>query len=291
MTGSLVVVTTSDALVDALLAIREGDTPAAVAAARRAAGSPLAAELVTHLETQTGQRVYDQPAAFTAFVRGGGNVNLYTRLSKALAEQYTPGALLDLGCGDGLALAPALELAARAPAAIDLVEPSEALLNAATARLGSYPGVQPWNLTAQDFFADKAHGRRWELAQATFSLQSVPLEDRGGVLKALRAHTDRLLIAEFDVPEYTEGTVEHLGSLVTRYERGIAEYGDDAHLVAQGFLLPVLLGQVVPGGVRTNWEKPAATWVDQLTDAGFDDVVVSPVADYWWSPAVLISAS
>jgi hypothetical protein len=172
-----------------------------------------------------------------------------------------------------------------------LVEPSTPLLKVASARLTAFSGVHPWCLTAQDFLAGKTHGRRWNLTQATFSLQSVPPADRAAVLKALRAQTDSLIIAEFDVPEYTEGTVEHLRSLVTRYERGIAEYGDDAHLVAQGFLLPVLLGQVVPDGVRTNWEKPAATWVEQLTDAGFDDVVVSPLADYWWSPAVLISAS
>jgi SAM-dependent methyltransferase len=286
--------TASDALVDALLAVREGDTPAAVAAARQAGDSPLAAELVTHLETVTSQRVYDQPAAFTAFVRGGGNLTLYTRLSQALARHYddlAPSTLLDLGCGDGLALVPALELASRAPGGIDLVEPSEALLDAAKACLGGHPGVQPWNVTAQEFFAAKADGRRWDLAQATFSLQSVPLEDRGGVLKALRARTGRLLIAEFDVPEYAEGTAEHLRSLVTRYERGIAEYGEDAHLVAQGFLLPVLLGQVAPGSVRTNWEKPAAVWAEQLADAGFGEVVVSPLADYWWSPAVLISAA
>lgn len=255
--------------------------------------STLGRELVEQLETVTGQGVYDQPAAFTAFVRGGGNVHLYEQLSDGLARLYDelrPAELVDLGCGDGLALAPALERAAWAPGRIDLVEPSSALLEAASARLSGFAGVHTWGLTAQEFFAEAGKDRRWPLAQATFSLQSVPPDDRPGVLRALRDRVGKLVIAEFDVPEYVDGSVEHLRSLVTRYERGIGEYGSDAHLVSQGFLLPVLLGQVVPDGVRTNWEKPAATWVEQLQTAGFGDVVVAPLADYWWSPAVLITA-
>src|ERR1700738_5146124 len=83
---------------------------------------------------ETGRDVYDQPAAFTAFVRGGGNVVLYERLSARLADGYDktqPETLLDIGCGDGLALVPALESAGHLPARLDLVEPSVALLDAA----------------------------------------------------------------------------------------------------------------------------------------------------------------
>jgi SAM-dependent methyltransferase len=279
-------------LVEALLEVRDGNQAAAVAAARRAAGSTLGRELIEQWEGVVGQGVYHQPAAFTAFVRGGGNVKLYTRLSDELARLYDelePAELVDVGCGDGLALAPALERAAWAPGRIDLVEPSAALLEAASTRLTGR-NAHAWELTAQQFFAEVGD-RRWPLAQATFSLQSVPPEDRAGVLRALREHADKVVIVEFDVPEYVEPSIDHVRSLVTRYERGIAEYGEDAHLVAQGFLLPVLLGQVVPDGVRTNWEKPAATWAEQLSAAGFADVVVTPLADYWWSPAVLITAS
>jgi SAM-dependent methyltransferase len=232
--------------------------------------------------------VYDAPAAFTAFVRGGGNVGLYERLSEKLAAGYDktkPDSLLDIGCGDGLALVPALESAAHRPARIDVVEPSQALLDAAKHQLAD---VHAHNQTAQEFFPQDRH---WDRAQATFSLQSVPLADRPGVLKSLRRHADILTIAEFDVPVFTEGTPEHLQSLVSRYERGIAEYGGDARLVAQGFLLPVLLGQVDAEVERTNWEQPAAKWVEQLTEAGFTDVDVEPLADYWWAPAVLITAS
>ena len=80
-------------------------------------------------------------------------------------------------------------------------------------------------------------------------------------------------------------------SLVTRYERGIAEYGDDAQLVARGFLLPVLLGQGDPRVSRTNWEQPAVKWAGQLVEAGFTDIDIEPLADYWWAPAVLINAT
>ena len=38
-----------------------------------------------------------------------------------------------------------------------------------------------------------------------------------------------------------------------------------------------------------NW-SPAAVWAEQLRTAGFTEVDVTPLADYWWSPAVLITA-
>lgn len=246
--------------------------------------------LLAKYDVESGP-VYDRPAAFTAFVRGGGNVALYERLSEKLAAGYDrtrPDTLLDIGCGDGLALVPALESAGHRPRRADLVEPSAVLLDAAKQRLTDVDiKVHVWRQTAQEFFPRQ---RRWDRAQATFSLQSVPLADRLGVLRSLREHTDVLTIAEFDIPELVEGTPEHLRSLVSRYERGIAEYGDDARLVAQGFLLPVLLGQVDPDVERTNWEQPAARWADQLTEAGFTNVDVEPLADYWWAPAVLITA-
>ncbi|MGW4521290.1 hypothetical protein [Amycolatopsis sp. NPDC004378] len=109
------------------------------------------------------------------------------------------------------------------------------------------------------------------------------------MLRALQPRTGTLVLAEFDVPEFTEGSPEHLRSLVARYERGVAEYGADASLVAQGFLLPVLLG-IVSGEERTNWEQPAEAWAEQLKTAGFTEVGVEPLADYWWAPAVLVTA-
>ena len=68
------------------------------------------------------------------------------------------------------------------------------------------------------------------------------------------------------------------------------EYADHPEVVA-GFLMPVLAGQVDPGRERHTYEQPASQWVEQLRDAGFADVAERPLLDYWWAPAVLITAS
>jgi hypothetical protein len=95
---------------------------------------------------ETGRDVYDQPAAFAAFVRGGGNVVLYERLSARLADGYDktqPETLLDIGCGDGLALVPTAR--ATCLPGSNLVEPSVALLDAATKRLADvHTEVHTW---------------------------------------------------------------------------------------------------------------------------------------------------
>ncbi|SFW53631.1 class I SAM-dependent methyltransferase [Amycolatopsis australiensis] len=278
--------TSIELLADALAAYRSGDRDQAAELARRA-GSPLAGELRIFLAGESSAPVYDQPEAFTAFIRGGGNVGLYRALSAALAARYDdakPESLLDLGCGDGLAVVPALEQATHVPQRIDLVEPSGALLDAVRERV---PDAQCWQATAQEFLARDDLG--WDFTQSTFALQSIPPDQRADVLRALQPRTGTLVLAEFDVPEYVEGSAAHLRSLVERYERGVAEYGADASLVAQGFLLPVLLG-IVSGQERTNWEHPAGVWAGQLKTAGFTQVDVEPLADYWWSPAVLVTA-
>ncbi|MEV4143329.1 class I SAM-dependent methyltransferase [Amycolatopsis sp. NPDC049691] len=278
--------TSIELLADALAAYRSGDRERAAELARRA-GSPLADELRIHLAGDGSAAVYDRPEAFTAFIRGGGNVELYRRLSEELAARYDsakPESLLDLGCGDGLAVVPALEQATHAPSRIDLVEPSAALLDGVRERV---PAATCWQATAQEFLARDDLG--WDFTQSTFALQSIEPEQRADVLRTLQPRTGTLVLAEFDIPEFTEGSPEHLRSLVARYERGVAEYGADASLVAQGFLLPVLLG-IVSGAERTNWEHPAAVWAEQLRTAGFAQVDVEPLADYWWSPAVLITA-
>ena len=97
--------------------------------------------------------------------------------------------------------------------------------------------------------------------------------------------------------------------------------------VAQGFLMPVLVGACVDdaaaaaaaaGGAnaRTNWERPEVEWVQELQDAGFTVKEVlrdglqliipstaawvcacacAAAADgpfrYWWAPAVAIVAT
>ena len=98
----------------------------------------LTAALHAHAARAPDTQVYSSPAAFEAFIRGGGNVPLYERVSAELARHYTPDtrSLLDIGCGDGHALFPALAQAHQ-PLALErqtLVEPASALLASAVAR-------------------------------------------------------------------------------------------------------------------------------------------------------------
>ncbi|WP_041292340.1 hypothetical protein [Kineococcus radiotolerans] len=52
-----------------------------------------------------------------------------------LYDEHQPGALLAVGCGDGTALLPTLQTRRHRPARLDVVEPSEPLLQAATSGL------------------------------------------------------------------------------------------------------------------------------------------------------------
>jgi hypothetical protein len=97
-------------------------------------------------------------------------------------------------------------------------------------------------------------------------------------------------VVEFDVPEAAAGSPEHLEFLVRTYEQGLAEYGEQRELVAQGFLMPVLTGQLRPGAVRATFEQPADAWAEQVRKAGYTDVVVTVLYDYWSSPAFLLTA-
>lgn len=262
-------------------------------ASRSLVGSPgrLAGELAEHLAARHDGQVYEDPVGFQAFIDGGGNVALYRALAARLAAHYREvgaDSVLDLGCGDGRALLAAAAQSAPPAPAFALVEPSPALLATAVAAarkagltVTAHPG------TAQDFL-DHRPPRRWPLAEATFSLHAIPPAERTRVLIGLRAVADAIMVVEFDVPSFDDGSLSHLTYLAQRYERGVAEY--DGGPASQGFLMPVLVGQVQPGRVRNTWEQPATAWADQLDAAGWTDTVVEPLADYWWAPAVAITA-
>jgi hypothetical protein len=287
-----------DAFYLAILAFAAGQhEPAgdfARSAQRQAPESVLYPQAASYLERVARQgkgEVYSSAEGFAAFVRGGGNLALYRATSSALRDVYRRGQairLLDIGVGDGLALLPALTAEI---ASIDLIEPSSSLLESACRAL-SERGTEhrAFNEPIQAFIA-REQGE-WDLAQATFSLQSVPPVDRPALFAWLRDHVKRLLIVEFDVPRFEDQLVPGFARyVVERYQRGIAEYFADRELVAQGFLMPVLFGYFDPTAARTNYEQPIADWTALLSEAGFAEPDFRLLYGYWWAPACLVSAA
>jgi len=259
------------------------------------AALPLLATALRQRANRARTQVYDQPAAFEAFIRGGGNVPLYERVSHALAGQYGGNmrALLDIGCGDGHALLPALAQP-NAVERLTLVEPASALLASAVKRAqAEQPAlpVQALNQPLGAFAAQLQPSDRWDLAQATFALQAIPDPERWEGLARLRSHVQRLVIVEFDIPPLTRGTDEHLQSLASRYERALGEYeGATRELVAQGFLIPMFLGQIDEQTAATNWEHPAEVWRDKLDELGWRVQRLERLCDYFWAPAFMLVA-
>jgi SAM-dependent methyltransferase len=287
-----------DLVLEALRALAAGDVLTAQRAAAGAAegGSLLGGALAIYLASDHSGAVYDQPAAFAAFISGGGNVPLYAAVAEALGRVYAaqqPVRLLDIGCGDGAALIPALSRSSHIPAYIDLIEPSAALLEAAVTALHAarIPAtVRTWPVTVQGFVAELPDGASWPLAQSTFALHALPVQERSAALANLCPRVGLLAVAEFSVPDLPPGSPEHLRFLAETYERGLAEYDADRDLVAQGFLMPVLAGQLAPEAARATWEQPSWAWQRQLEQAGYSDVTIQPLYDYWSSPAFLLTA-
>lgn len=281
----------------ALLAFAEGEHAAAAEQAGQAValapGRLLYREAAAYLARVAAEgkaNVYVNPEAFGAFIRGGGNVPLYQAVSNALAmayDDYSRLDLLDVGVGDGLALLPALPPSI---ARLDVVEPSAGMLGRVSAGLTEL-GVphHPHYATIQQFIS-QASGP-WDIIQATFSLQSLAPEQRAEVLPWLHTHSQRLLIAEFDVPDLGEqlapARAQHFAD---RYEQGLNEYRFEGDDVAQGFLMPVFFGYFDRTAARTNYEQPIARWEEELRAAGFVDVDRRHLYDYWWAPAYMIDA-
>ena len=265
----------------------------------------LTTALHTHATSDHDTQVYEAPAAFEAFIRGGGNVPLYERVSAELACHYTPDtrSLLDIGCGDGHALFPALAQAGSSlPLALErltLVEPATALLASAVARArAEQPALpvqalnEPLGAFAARLQAGTAHRDRWDLAQATFSLQAIPEPERWDGLARLRMHVRRLVIVEFDIPaDLPRGSDAYVASLAQRYERALGEYeGATRDLVAQGFLMPMFLGQLDAQTAATNWEHPMPVWREKLEGLGWRVTRLEHLCDYFWAPAFVLVA-
>lgn len=241
--------------------------------------------------------VYFSPQAFSAFGRGGGNVELYQRTHQALRERYQswqPASLLDVGTGEGLGVLPALtEHVGR----IDVLEPSSPRL-AVVRRVLAERGLtyRAINQTIAEFIAAAEQKPdsldRWDLVQETFAMLSIPAPERIFALRWLRERTRRLVLVEFDIP-----LAEHalhpkwFDYVVSRYEVGMGEYPGAYNLVRQGFLVPVLLGTLRPGADKVHYEQTIHDWVHDLSVAGFS-VPTDPewVTGFWWGNAYLIEA-
>jgi GNAT superfamily N-acetyltransferase len=284
----------------ALLAFSDERYAEATAFAERAARAspedPLsraAAAYLARVAREGKRNVYVSPEGFSAFIRGGGNVPLYRETSAALVRHYPgkPFELLDIGPGDGLALLPALTPSVRR---VTLVEPAAPLLERTSQALAAR-GIrfEPFSGRLQEFAAEPGmQERRWEVAQATFSLHSVPPSERAGLLSWLRSHCDVLLLAEFDAPRMDEPLKPELvRHVLARYRVGLAEYaGADFETVSQGFLMPVLSGYVDRSATRTTFEHPIADWELLLREAGFAQVSRVALYPYWWAPACMLVA-
>ncbi|MGH8880042.1 MAG: class I SAM-dependent methyltransferase, partial [Stackebrandtia sp.] len=230
-----------------ILAMARHDVSAAshyaAQAARRAPDDLLATSASRYLGAVAGQgrdAIYTDPEGFRAFARGGGNRELYRRLSRRLREHYrelTPVSLLDVGVGDGMALLPALT---DDVGSVDLLEPSRSLLEYTMAQLDGRQGVRalPSTLqqlaTGQQGWSPQPH---WSLAQATFSLHNVSTPDRRMALSWLAHHCDRLAIAEFDIAASSTPDPSWFSLVAERYRRGLAEYDGDGGVVSQAFLM------------------------------------------------------
>ncbi|WNG47683.1 class I SAM-dependent methyltransferase [Archangium minus] len=265
-------------------------------AARAAPEDLLSREAAIYLGrvAREGKRnVYVSAEGFGAFIRGGGNIPLYRETSAALTRCYPsePFELLDIGVGDGMALLPALTSAVRK---VTLVEPAEPLLERTTRELATRGvGFDAFAGGLQEFVVEPGmQSRHWKVAQATFSLQSLPPPVRPAMLGWLRSRCDALLLAEFDAPPMDEPLApETARHFLTRYREGLAEYaGADFETVSQGFLMPVLFGYVDRGATRTNFEQPMTDWEVLLREAGFTRVDREVLYPYWWAPAWLLVA-
>lgn len=290
---------------EALIAISQSDRHGAIDIAQRAARShpesALARLLADYLSSAGRSGVYDEPTAFEDFIDRGGNPALYAAVIAALRNIHhaigqgrhdsdrhagrptRPMSVLDIGCGDGRVTTATVP----GDAALHLLEPAATLLDAAHRVLAGRTGdVTSSQLTLTDMLA--THPGTWDVVQSTFAMSAIPPGERRPALRDLTVRTRRLLIVEFDLPDFDDGSPSHATYAAERYERGVAEYAEWPN-VQSGFLMPVLVGQFDPERPRHTFEQSARAWTDELQAAGWT-AATTTLAPYWWADAVLIDA-
>jgi SAM-dependent methyltransferase len=274
-----------------LHALARGEHDVAVrSAADSSAVSPLAEALHRYLASGRIRDPYTEPAAFQEFIDSGDNPALYAATIDALRVLHAaldPASVLDIGCGDGRVTAATLAERCRA---VDLVEPSTPLLRDATRRieaLSSRPEVHAHRTDALAFIEGTAASEQaWDLAQSTFALHALPRTDRARLLAHLRERVGTVAVVEFDAQPSGADPATRIAHLAERYARAIEVY--EAHRqVVDGFLMPVLVGQILPGAPRHTFEEPITEWCGDLEAAGFS-ATSTPLFDHWWATAHLV---
>ncbi len=285
-----------------------GDLNAAVAAAQSIAGEgELYAQAGRWLANvaQGGETgAYLDADAFAAFIRGGGNIALYDAVESLVAaawDDYRPATILDIGPGDGKVIAGALHWSRfQLPTMFDLVEPAVNLLPKAVEQIGRHAPqveVRGFNGTIQSFMAKVPATARWDLCQATWSMQNLSPTERAPLFHWLKERCAILLMAEFDVKTemYPLLSPERIRLIHDKYVAGIAEYTGkmDPTLeerVKQGFLMPILFGYFRSGAGRSTCEQTIGQWTDDIEAGGFRDVRRKLIYPYWWADAYLLIA-
>ena len=285
------------ALVAAIGAFADGDFARAAAiahGAERHFPEPLtaaAARYLARVRDHGKASAYVTGDGFAAFIRAGGNVALYEATSRAIAGVCVRAGLrvLDVGTGDGRALLPAL--AGSDIAHLTAIEPSPGLRAALEAELAAREIPHAVFAGALDEFIAAHPDARFDVAVATFSLQSIAPAQRMAQLRWMADHCDTLALAEFDAPDLTPPLrPQTIATILGRYRNGLAEYAADPEPTVQGFLMPVLFGYFDPTAARTNFEQPVAAWQAELAAVGFAYVDVQRLCPYWWAEAQWVVA-
>jgi hypothetical protein len=185
-------------------------------------------------------------------------------------------------------------------ATFDLVEPAVNLLPKAVEQIGQHaPQVEArgFNGTIQSFMAKVPTTARWDLCQATWSMQNLSPTERTPLFRWLRERCATLLMAEFDVQTemYPLLSPQRIRLIHDKYVAGIAEYTgkmDPAleERVKQGFLMPILFGYFRSGAGRSTCEQTIGQWMDDIEASGFRDVQRKLIYPYWWADAYLLIA-
>jgi len=279
---------------EALAAISAGEIETAIDVLDRVRQAQpddlLARSLAEFLALARSTEIYDEPTAFEEFISNGDNPNLYSRTVSSLEAIHRasrPTSVLDIGCGDGRITAAVLGLST---SQVDLLEPSTELLESAV-ELVARPGrsVAGHNSDIETFLGRLAPSTSWDLVQSTFALHNLTPAARLAVFDQLAGRAKRLVIVEFDVPGFEDGSVEHARYAAERYAVGVEEYRNHPAVI-DGFLMPVLVGQFDPNRHRSTFETAIEAWTAQLEESGWRVTNETRVADYWWAPAVCLEA-